>query len=608
MNWLNREVDANGAPPAWLRTTSIRKGGDRAVRVETPADVTVVDRPPGRREESVDADAAVAGGVEEEEEAVQVPSGAIGMRVGDGPLGVRVIRMSRGGGGGSGSGGAAQAEESGEGGADPANTMAATDTVRLVIVSDTHGYERSLTDDDKGEDGGAGGAKTRLPEGDIIIHCGDYQVDEQREKRLAATSTFDEWLADQPSSSGLKLICRGNHDHLNADFPKSRATYVVRPAVYKVCGLTIAVVPFSRGRLREPLPECDVLVTHVPPKGILDRCYNGDRAGSRFLKEAVCASLSKPRLWLCGHIHEGYGFEVVRFGSDASQATLVVNAANANTGRANKLEHAPIVVEIQPSQPWRRPPSSSSSQADGHSVEPQQHEASAVVVHAGLRPSSGDDGVPVSERRLLAVDLGLRTGLALYDGEGMLLRYAQFPKLDDAVALGELAERWLAGEMEGEEGEEEGEEEAQVQQQQKPVTHLAVEGRDVVLREEWDAAAIRVARRRKEEEAQSDDSDEPPPQLRVARSVDVSPEAWRKELLTQKERKTGSSSKAAARLIARQLVSMRGAAGKAHAGRFPTDAAEAVLIGYYAVRRLGWCGADGDGPAVKRYTNGAVVL
>ena len=67
--------------------------------------------------------------------------------------------------------------------------MAATDTVRLVIVSDTHGYERSLTDDDKGEDGGGGAAaKTRLPEGDILIHCGDYQVDEQREKRLAATS------------------------------------------------------------------------------------------------------------------------------------------------------------------------------------------------------------------------------------------------------------------------------------------------------------------------------------------------------------------------------------------------------------------------------------
>ena len=102
MNWLNREVDANGAPPAWLRTTSIRKGGDRAVRVETPADVTVVDRPPGRREETVDAGAAVTGGLEEE--AVQVPSGAIGMRVGDGPLGVRVIRMSRGGGGGSGRG------------------------------------------------------------------------------------------------------------------------------------------------------------------------------------------------------------------------------------------------------------------------------------------------------------------------------------------------------------------------------------------------------------------------------------------------------------------------------------------------------------------------
>ena len=73
-----------------------------------------------------------------------------------------------------------------------------------------------------------------------------------------------------------------------------------------------------------------------------------------------------------------------------------------------------------------------------------------------------------------------------------------------------------------------------------------------------------------------------------------------------KERKTGVAAKAAARLIARQVVVERGAAGQKHAGKFPTDAAEAVLAGYYAVRRLGWC--EGDGPPVRRYTNGVVIL
>ena len=112
MNWLNREVDANGAPPAWLRTTSIRKGGDRAVRVRDASgrDGRGSAARPSRRD--CGCGSGGGGGVEEEE-AVQVPSGAIGMRVGDGPLGVRVIRMSRGGGGGSGSGsaGASRGEE-----------------------------------------------------------------------------------------------------------------------------------------------------------------------------------------------------------------------------------------------------------------------------------------------------------------------------------------------------------------------------------------------------------------------------------------------------------------------------------------------------------------
>jgi hypothetical protein len=41
---------------------------------------------------------------------------------------------------------------------------------------------------------------------------------------------------------------------------------------------------------------------------VLDKCYNGDRAGSRFLRDMLASSLLKPRVWLCGHIHEGFGY------------------------------------------------------------------------------------------------------------------------------------------------------------------------------------------------------------------------------------------------------------------------------------------------------------
>ena len=138
-----------------------------------------------------------------------------------------------------------------------------------------------------------------------------------------------------------------------------------------------------------------------------------------------------------------------------------------------------------------------------------------------------------------------------------------------------------------------------------PVTHLAIEGRDVALRDEWYAAAIRAAQQTREGDGDGVGSGNGG-MAGAPRVVDVSPETWRRELLLPKERKSGAAAKAAARLVARQVVLERGTAGQAHAGRFPTDAAEAVLIGYYAVRKLGWC--KDDGPAVKRYTNGVVIL
>ena len=455
-------------------------------------------------------------------------------------------------------------------------------------IDDLGGKTRSPVVEDDAEEG-APAAPRILPESDILIHCGDYQIDAGTKPRNDASVAFDRWLAAQPCTSGVRIICRGNHDHMGASFPASGATYVVRPTVIEACGLSIGIVPFSRGRLREPLPPCDVLVTHVPPRGILDKCYSGDLGGSRFLKEAVCQNIIKPRLWLCGHIHEGYGFEVVRFGSDDCEPTLVVNAANANTGKANKLCRAPVVVEIPPL------------------AEPVGSGPPAEVAE--------QEALPKAQRRLLAVDLGLRTGVALFDGDGLLLRCAQYPRVEDAASLGDLAEEWLAGgpphACEGEEpsaavdGGGGGMTEVVPRDRDSdagapprlPVTHLAIEGRDVMLRDEWDAAALRTARRLGGEARG----------VRVARRVDVSPEAWRADLLLPKERKSGVAAKAAARLVARQIVAEHSAPGCVQPEKLPTDAAEAVLAGYHAVRQLGWRGSKAE-PAVKRYTNGAVVL
>ncbi|MGC9210262.1 MAG: metallophosphoesterase family protein [Acidilobus sp.] len=68
----------------------------------------------------------------------------------------------------------------------------------------------------------------------------------------------------------------------------------------------------------------DVLVTHHPPHGVLDRTYLGVRIGLRDLRDFVAAV--RPRLHLFGHVHESPGHQV--FGS-----TLAVNPGPLFQGR-----------------------------------------------------------------------------------------------------------------------------------------------------------------------------------------------------------------------------------------------------------------------------------
>ena len=48
------------------------------------------------------------------------------------------------------------------------------------------------------------------------------------------------------------------------------------------------------------------------------------------------------------HTRQGYGFETVQFGGPCVPPTLVVNAANANPGRASHLCQGPIRVDLAP--------------------------------------------------------------------------------------------------------------------------------------------------------------------------------------------------------------------------------------------------------------------
>ena len=169
---------------------------------------------------------------------------------------------------------------------------------------------------------------------------------------------------------------------------------------------------------------------------------------------------------------------------------------------------------------------------------------------------------------LMAVDLGLKSGVSLFNDDGNLIRYEQF--LFDRDNLQEEFEE-IIRKWEDEATCENGED--------GKITHIAIEGGDTGLLNTWAEAA---------------------PNHSILR---VSPEEWRSELLNKKENQSGATAKEASRLIARQIVADLGTMEN-HTGKFPTDVAESVCLGMYVARRLGWIERE---PAVRRFTNGNIV-
>ena len=176
---------------------------------------------------------------------------------------------------------------------------------------------------------------------------------------------------------------------------------------------------------------------------------------------------------------------------------------------------------------------------------------------------------------LMSVDLGLKSGVSLFNSRGNLIRYEQF--LFNRERLQEDFED-IIRKWEEEVVDNDGDKDGHNDNPWK-ITHIAIEGGDTGLLDTWAQAA---------------------PNHSILR---VSPEEWRSELLNKKESQNGSSAKEASRLIARQIVADFGSMEQ-HVGKFPTDVAESVCLGMYVSRRLGWIERE---PAVRRFTNGNIV-
>lgn len=81
-------------------------------------------------------------------------------------------------------------------------------------------------------------------------------------------------------------------------------------------------------------PDIDIIMTHGPPKDIMDKCAQGHQGCENLLRAVRRA---RPRLHCFGHIHEGYGGEVVAWDQDSSETDG--NGASASTSAATAGSH-----------------------------------------------------------------------------------------------------------------------------------------------------------------------------------------------------------------------------------------------------------------------------
>lgn len=176
---------------------------------------------------------------------------------------------------------------------------------RLAVIGDVHGAQGFLAEV-------LAAVRAEAPEG--VLLAGDLGF----ESDLWNTARR---VLEQIADLGVPaLFVPGNHD-LPDLVDRGPARNVDRRFL-DLCGLVVTgwggadrKFGFPYEWPEEEVPRAlrrpaDILLLHCPPHGCsLDVTSGGEHVGSRALRRLIARS--KPRLVLCGHIHEAPGFEVV---------------------------------------------------------------------------------------------------------------------------------------------------------------------------------------------------------------------------------------------------------------------------------------------------------
>ena len=209
--------------------------------------------------------------------------------------------------------------------------------MKLVLISDTHGFE------------------CPVPDGDVLIHAGDLTMS----GTVTQISQAAYWLNGLPHKH--KIVIAGNHDWLferkpekaisllgpNITYLQDQQTIIngvkfwgtpVQPRFYDWAFNVDRGEPIRRYWGMIP-KDVDVLITHGPPRGILDQAnavLNTEHCGCDDLLTAL--NWFHPKIHVFGHIHGGYGKQEVMGGIVCYNASIV--------NEAYKPVNAPWVVEL----------------------------------------------------------------------------------------------------------------------------------------------------------------------------------------------------------------------------------------------------------------------
>lgn len=205
-----------------------------------------------------------------------------------------------------------------------------------VAIADTHGLHHQLT----------------LPEGDLIIHAGDVS----KRGEVHEIKDFLNWF--QSLDYRYKIFIAGNHDFFFERSSKAEIDALIPAGVIYLCdsGITVEgiriwgspVTPtffnwaFNRDRGADIsrhwdlIPhDTDLLITHGPVAGILDKTIRGEHVGCEDLLKKV--QEIKPAYYIGGHIHEAYG-------QVEANGTTYLNASVLD--HKYRLNHQPLVFDL----------------------------------------------------------------------------------------------------------------------------------------------------------------------------------------------------------------------------------------------------------------------